>query len=184
MKNSFVLICIICFAMIVTGLSCSKKSSTTPPTNLATTLKFTAGGKTYQWNGSRATTGNEGSIIYKPGAGSNWFSLLSIQSSTGVNGFGFSFLGLRMLTTTLSATTYAEANTGIITFMNHLDLNDVGKSYTSSETGDFTSITITSIHDGDYVDGIFSAKMTEHINGPTSNKLYITNGEFRNVKIF
>ena len=180
MKNSFLLLCIIYFAIIITGLSCSKSSNTTAPPKLETTLKFNANGNFYQWNGSIGDNPGCfvcGSAIYKH---TNSSYVLSSSDPA----IYYNFIVLKIKATTLSASTYTLTITSTTPASNAAHIFSIFNllQAASTEAGDFGTVTITSIHDGNYADGTFNARLTLSPFG-FSGKMDITNGEFHNIKI-
>lgn len=182
LKNIFSVRCISCLLLLITGLSCSK-TNITPDITPKATISFTAGGTSYNWiqNDDPYSPAYFSIALWRSSYnGVDGYELSADDHSSvyTLNGFG---LYLKMLTSSLSPTTY--------TLSNPADLSpfDIGPHscslrnifYYANTAGDFATITISKIHDG-YADGTFTAKMT--LSG-TTTKLNISNGIFKNVKI-
>ena len=175
---------------IVTGLTlihiltgCSKSSSAQTP-QPETILKFKVNGTAYEWK-------NIGLCGFYCGTSINKYTDHYVLGSFDSRDYR-NQIGLTMQTTGLSATTYNHTVASPVTRSNaihYLDLyNPVsGGSYSyaaATETGDFASITVTSIHDGKYADGTFTARLTQSPYGTSAGKADITEGEFHNVIIY
>lgn len=150
--------------------ACSKEPTpSTPAQEPVTTFKFTANGILYELNGSLATYSSMGSIIRRGGdLNTGQYSLLA------QNGAARNTMVLPLTVGTLTSTTYTFPNGGA----GECEL--IGVSYYGDKAGDNSTVTISSIHDGVYADGIFSG---QHTKTGTTQKVIITNGEFKNVKI-
>lgn len=184
----------ISYVLIVTGLaliniltSCSKSSS--PNTQVLqpeTILKFKVNGTAYEWK-NKGLCGFLGSYC---GTYINKYPDHYVLGSFDSKDFR-NEIGLTMQTTGLSVTTYNHIVASPVTSSNaihklYLYSPVSGGSYSysaSTETGDFTTITVTSIHDGKYADGTFTARLTQSPYGSSAGKTDITDGEFYNVII-
>jgi hypothetical protein len=155
--------------LLVGMFACSKSSVA-----LFTTFKFDAGGNTYQWNGGEGSTFNCLGCFNSITKFSDHY-LLRV---TGTQNF-LNSIQLKINSTVLSKSTYTLTTTSILTVPNLP--NAVLAS--STEIGDFATVTITSIHDGNYAHGVFNAKLTLSAPINSSNKIDITNGVFHNLKI-
>ena len=159
--------------------SCKKNDN--PNGVLPTKFKFTANSYSNEWNASLAVNAHFGAVIRK-------------ESQSGLSGYGLaatdstapsqnSILYLMMETNSpLAVTTYIRTTSSSTN--NFPDegrqINSALNHYWPSSVGDFTSVTITSIHNG-YADGSFTAKMTQLTN--SSPIVVNVNGTFSNVKI-
>ncbi|MBC7875013.1 MAG: hypothetical protein H7Y01_13505 [Ferruginibacter sp.] len=169
-------------------LSCSRSpSQITPPSAF---FKFTADLSLYQWNG----VPGDGNTCFLCGSDITKMNGYYVLRSSDPRNYGNVIL-LKIPAITLSETVYTLTTINSTTSPNanhHINIGQAlpqGSPFPSSlfaadtEPGDYATITITSIHDGIYADGTFTARMTLAPYGPTANKLDITGGEFRNVKI-
>jgi hypothetical protein len=157
--------------------ACQKETGTnTPPEKFATTLKFTANGTVIELNGSLATYSYKGSVFRRAGNYSTGNYTLVAKDDGSVNS-----LRLPLHTDTLSATTFVVT----VPTPNPTPTREragsceiAGVKYSGINSGDNFTLIISSIHDEVYADGTFSAQMSRE-----TQKMMITNGEFKNVKI-
>jgi hypothetical protein len=172
--------------LFVCMFACSKSSTTSPvPANSKTTFKFNAGGNTYKWDGSgedyplncllcgSAIEKNSDYYFLPATAPQNWTNSISLKINTTVLSVG---------TYTLTATSTPSGNAAHYLLITGPNLfNQINAA--STEVGDFATVTITRIYDGNYADGVFNAKLTLSTPINSSNKIDISNGEFHHVKI-
>jgi hypothetical protein len=168
------------FASVILAVlvsACQKETGTnTPPEKFPTTLKFTANGTVIEMNGSLATSSYKGSVFRQAG---NYGGNYTLVAKDGANAGS---LRLPLHTDTISATTFAVT----VPYPNPTPTREragsceiSGIKYSGINSGDNFSLIISSIHDEIYADGTFSAQMS----GGGPEKLLITNGEFKNVRI-
>ncbi len=184
MKKLYILPIIIYFGVMVISFGCSKESlKPTPPVPVAT-VEFDANGQLYKWDGP-ATNIYSSSITNR---GDGTFSFYVSDPGNSLN----NGLKISMKAASLSVRTYTltiDTTTALVNaphfFSLELNIQISNMQAASTEIGDFGTVTITSIHDGNYADGTFSAKLSEYTeNGPTGVKLNITNGTFKNVVVY
>ena len=170
---------VLLIALLVCMLACKKSSVT-----LLTTFKFNAGGNTYQLDGGEGPSFNCIVCLSAITKFSDHYLLRVTNSQNGINS-----ISLKINTTVLSAGTYTLTATSTIAGnADHILSLTVPNLLTSifaasTEVGDFATVTITSIHDGSYADGVFNAKLTLSTPINSSNKIDITDGAFQNLKI-
>ena len=172
MKN---LLALATLAVLVSA--CQKETViNTPAEEFVSTLKFTVNGTVIELNGSLATYSYKGSAFRRAGNFSTGNYTL-VAKDNGVNS-----LRLPLHTDTVSATTF----TVTVPYPNPTPTREragsceiSGIKYSGINSGDNFSLIISSIHDEAYADGTFSAQMS----GGGPEKLLITNGEFKNVRI-
>jgi len=172
MKN---LLALATLAVLVSA--CQKETViNTPAEEFVSTLKFTVNGTVIELNGSLATYSYKGSAFRRAGNFSTGNYTLVAKDDGSVNS-----LRLPLHTDTVSATTYTVT---VPTPNRTPDRERAGSceisgiKYAGINSGDNFTLIISSIHDEVYADGTFSAQMSKD-----SQKIMITNGEFKNVKI-
>lgn len=183
MKKSLIGFKTLLTALLLLLISCSKSPSPAPA-EPETSLRFKMNGTLYEWK-------NKGWCGFYCGTGFiKWpaeYKLSSIDP-----GSGLSALSCTIAAANLSASTY---NYVVAVPVNNTDALHRLSLYSpvssgslnlaaSTETGDYFTITITSLHDGKYADGVFTARLTQAPYGSAAPKADITEGEFRNVVIY
>lgn len=166
--------------MILLFYGCSK-SSPSAPAEPETSMKFKVNGTLYEWK-HRGWCG-----IYCGIGITKWptyHKLSSIDPGNVSN-----TLTCDIATATFSATSYNSVVAVPVSppdALQKLGLYNGGSFFfaASTETGDYFNITITSLHDGKYADGVFTARLTQAPYGSGAPKADITEGEFRNVVIY
>lgn len=174
-----------CFTLILSLFSCSKP--TKEP--LVGSVSFSVNGTSHSWTEQQGQTA----------ANANSFLLMNIYTSTaGTYHFNVSnaasiwlipakeiFLTFPATTLTMN-TPFTLTNTVPATYPYPHSVviypgtgYDPSAVYNASATGDFATVTITSLHDG-RADGSFSARLTRVSDLAIIN---ITNGTFKNVEI-
>jgi hypothetical protein len=166
---------------IIHGMTgCSKPDSPDPIVSLKSSFQFKANGVFYEWNSDYQATGF-GSVIIKDNY--NPVYLLSASPLNG-GGIGGKYLILKINANSLTQNTYALTTTDPVSpagLANHAcSLFDNSNAFLSYQTGDFATVVISNIHD-EYYDGTFTALLTK--DDSSFQKMNITNGEFKNVKI-
>ena len=143
----------------------------------ATTLTFSSNGKVYEWNGSLSVNAAKGSLI-------------TLITEGGIPSYSFTardldnYIHLQMQTSRLSIRTYSKTTTNISNnFREELELQS--NHYYMNKVGDFATIVVTKIETliatGDrFASGTITTKMSKE---GTSEKIEITNGTFKAVKI-
>lgn len=178
---SYFILCLC--GMIVLFYGCSK-SSPSAPAEPETSMKFKINGTLYEWK-------NKGWCGIYCGTGiTKWPAYNKLSSIDPGN--ANNTLTCDIATANLSAMSYNSLvtvpvnNTDALqklSFYNPVSGGSVNFA-ASTETGDFFNITITSLHDGKYADGVFTARLTQAPYGTGAPKADITDGEFRNVVIY
>ncbi len=164
-----------CFVIMFTSLSCKKENAGVVPGTVEE-IEFVANGQSFEWNGPTFTP-SEISNVYT----GSFFMLYLIDPK---NPSG-NQLSIAINSTKPSVGTYTvtiDTTTTVANALNSFILTTIA-TYASTDIGDYGTVTITAIHNnGMYADGTFSAQMTEYTkDGPTTTKLIITNGKFKNV---
>jgi len=158
---------------------CSKNTDPdpVPVPVLPTEFRFTANGTIYYWNGNKEELKYYGSII---GCNGSSCSLTAEPE----NGGTYQLIAFNIHTQSLSETSYTY--TPAVATTSNLANDFCGLPppnnnvvYGDFEMGDFSTITISKLHDG-YADGIFPATFSASGGSP---KLNITDEVFKNVKI-
>lgn len=185
---------VLLIVLFAVAVSCSKKSSNMAINpNLKRTFKFTGNDTMLEWDGictisvgfNTSGLATEGSLMsYSPKYISSpaYYQLIGTQGGTGPVpqiSLGIMTDNLIVGAYNLTKTNNAPDSLGLNTINSCLMPNS---AYSYSDSGDFVTVNITSIHDGGYADGTFIGLMTNSSTGST-NKLQITNGEFHNIKI-
>jgi hypothetical protein len=172
--NRFIISLLLGGIILIPG--CSKEPSVKEP--IKGTFSFTANGEMYDWSFKRWEDSYDVSFPhiskdhYNPE-----YDLIGQVNAGGIGSIG---LGIQIMTDTLKEDTYTLTTT-VSTDPHHgCVLVTNGTSYSGSQIGDFGTVTISKIHDGN-ADGTFVALLTS--NDPSLSKLNITNGEFKNLKI-
>ena len=175
------LLTIITLAALLSACTKSTSSSNTTATGLFSTFSFTANDTTYEDDSSLANNSDNGSIL-------QWQNgEYQLRAAYAPNGFIHNSIIMNVTSGTLSETTYQQTYQPNSPFF--IDVQIDGIDYVQSSVGDYSTITITNIHDGGiYADGTFSGHATSFYDGgtpsfPSGLPLSITNGVFKNVKI-
>jgi hypothetical protein len=148
----------------------------TPKEEFPSTLKFTVNGTVIELNGSLAINSYKGSVFRRSGNYSSGNYTLVAKDNGSINS-----IRLPLHTDTISATTYmvtVPTPNPTPTRERAGSCDIAGVKYAGINSGDTFTLTISNIHDGGYADGTFSAQMSRD-----TQKIMITNGEFKNVKI-
>ena len=173
-----------CFVMMFTSLSCKKENAGVIPGTVEE-IEFVANGQSFKWNGPTFTP-SEISNVWFPDPVWNGASLFVLGLIDPNNPSGNQLSIAINSTTPPSLGTYTitiDTTTTVANAPHNFVLGTNNKTYASIDIGDYGTVTITTIHNnGMYADGTFSAQMTEYTkDGPTTTKLIITNGKFKNV---
>lgn len=177
--------------IMFTSLSCKKLNldliATAPSTDQE--IEFAANGQSFNWSGS-TTLPSEITNVSFTNLVSNGAPLYVLELSA-PNNPSSNKLSIAINSTTLpSLGTYTltiDTMTTVLNAPHNFELSEYTQpyeiTYASTNIGDYGTVTITSIYNnGRYADGTFSAQMTEYTrDGPTTNKLIITNGKFKNI---
>ena len=166
-----------------------KKSSTSSTASTAPTFQFNVNGTVYQMNGNGATTNLGAKFDQAIGVGctGNADTLYWLEA-TDSEGDGCT-IGTTLVSS-LSVMTYTnsysfQAGPNGNCTEDPVDVKVLSYSstwFTIEKSGDYTTIVVTSIHDG-LADGTFSGQLSPNDPIVPPASMTITNGQFKNIPI-
>ena len=163
-------------------ISCSKDQPANAPAGSnepVATFRLRVNGILSQWDGP----GSAGTVCFFCGPALTNRSTYFILSSSDPRNY-FSRIDMTIKSGSLNISRYGDTLTTAIGIAQAIHQVNTNLTFgAATEVGDFATITITSIKDGKYYDGTFSARFTAPPFGTAANKVYIEDGEFRNLKV-